>query len=157
LSNVSGQVLVIADNGKPLGTFDARTARQMAYEQGLDLICVQPNAPVPVCRIIDGGKWAYEKKKKERANRQHALEMKEFRFGVNIAQHDIDIKVGHIRELLDKGHPIKISVKMKGREVHHSDFAYNLVNNIAESLKECAKVDKISRADKQVFATVLPI
>lgn len=157
MSYASGQVLVIAEDGKPLGTFDVRDARQMAFEQGLDLIYVQPNISVPVCKIADKGKWEYAQKKKEKSNRQHTLEMKEFRFGVNIAQHDINIKVGHIRELLTKGHPIKISVKMKGREVHHSDSAYKLVNDITDSLKDCARVDKISRMDKQVFATALPI
>lgn len=154
---VKGQIVVIADDGKNLGTMDAYVARQLAYDKGLDLVCVQPDARPPVCRIIDKGKWEYEKKKKDRANRQHNVTTKEIRFSINIADHDLGIKVNHMRDMLGKGHPVKISVKMRGREVAHADIAFNLVTKISESLKDCAKIDKIHKVDKSVFATAFPV
>lgn len=110
------KVQLIDANGENKGVIDTDKARKMAWEQGLDLVEVAPNAKPPVCKIIDYSKYQYEQNKKKRKSKNKPKEMKEFRFSPVIEQHDIDVRVRRAHEYLGKGHNVRISVWRKGRQ-----------------------------------------
>lgn len=108
-----------ADDGSSHGIISSREAQELADEAGLDLVCIAPNANPPVVKIMDYGKFKYqqEKKKKEAKKNQKIIVTKEIKLSVKIAQNDIDYKVKHAREFLEKGNHVKFRVFLKGREM----------------------------------------
>jgi len=108
-----------ADDGSSHGIMSSHEAQELADEAGLDLVCIAPNANPPVVKIMDYGKFKYqqEKKKKEAKKNQKIIVTKEIKLSVKIAQNDIDYKVKHAREFLEKGNHVKFRVFLKGREM----------------------------------------
>jgi len=108
-----------ADDGSSHGIMSSHEALELADEAGLDLVCIAPNANPPVVKIMDYGKFKYqqEKKKKEAKKNQKIIVTKEIKLSVKIAQNDIDYKVKHAREFLEKGNHVKFRVFLKGREM----------------------------------------
>jgi translation initiation factor IF-3 len=94
----------------------------MAEDRGLDLVEISPDADPPVCKIVDWGKFNYQRTKQQQKNRKTAktLEMKQMRFGLRIGQHDLDIKLSKVKKFLEAGHKVKITLVYRGREQAHS-------------------------------------
>ena len=115
-----------------------------ATEAGLDLIEISPNATPPVAKIIDWGKYQYQKVKEEQRNRKNARtsEMKQMRLGLKIAKNDLDIKLNKIRKFLDSGDKVKIQVIYRGREMAHQQIGRDLMNQIIELLSDDAIVEQ---------------
>lgn len=134
-------------------------ARRIASEEGLDLVELVPNANPPVCHILDYGKYKYDEsiREKEQRKRQRQIEEKELRFRPGIDDHDIDTKLGHAREFVEKGHKVRLVVRMKGREMAHKDRGFEVLQRIVASLEDIATLDSPPRMDgRTVACRILP-
>jgi translation initiation factor IF-3 len=109
----------------------------------MDLVEVAPNANPPVCKVIDFGKFMYEKKKKEKEakKKQHTIQVKELRFRPTTDDHDLEFKTRHAREFLEGGDKVKATVQFRGRDMLYTDQGEVLLNNLAESLDDVSKVE----------------
>jgi translation initiation factor IF-3 len=116
----------------------------MAEEAGLDLIEVSTEANPPVAKIVDWGKYNYQRTKQLQKNRRNAkqLEDKQMRFGLKIGNHDMEVKLKKVQGFLDTGHKVKIAVVYRGRELAHKDLGYKLADRITELLGESVIVDQ---------------
>ena len=111
-----------------------------AEEAGLDLVEISPNADPPVAKIVDWGKYQYQKMKEAQRNRRSnkQSELKQMRFGLKIGQGDLEIKLRKVREFLGEGHKVRIQIFYRGREMAHQELGYVLINKIKVLLEEDA-------------------
>jgi len=135
---------VIDENDRQLGVISRAEALRAAQDAGLDLVEVSPNADPPVARIIDWGKYRYQKDKQAQKSRSKAktLDVKQMRFGMKISQHDMDVKLRKVNQFLDAGHKVRISVVYKGRELAHRELGYQHAERITAALGEGIVVDQ---------------
>jgi translation initiation factor IF-3 len=135
---------LVDEEGKQLGIYPVREAQQIADERGVDLVEVAPNANPPVCRLMDYGKFLYERTKKEREARrtQKLTEIKEVRLRPKIGEHDVDFKVRRMRTFLASGAKVKVRVRFRGREITHPEVARDLLLRVAESVADAAVVEQ---------------
>ena len=143
------EVRVISATGEQLGIMSAMEARKLAEEAELDLVKISPNARPPVCKIIDYGKYKYEKTRKEKDARkkQHTVEIKEIRMSPNIDSNDLNTKINAARKFLSKGDRVKVTLRFRGREMAHMQSSAHILTDIAEALKDIAVVDKKPKAE----------
>ncbi len=142
------KVRLIDESNNQVGIVDRDFALDKARQAGLDLVEVAPTSEPPVCRIMDYGKWLYEQKRKARDARKkthHASTLKEIRLRPETDPHDIDIKVKHAREFIEKGHKVQFTLVFRGRQMAHRDKGYELLNQISESMGDLSKVDQAGR------------
>lgn len=127
-----------------MGIYPTREALRVAEERGLDLVEVAPNANPPVCRIMDYGKYMYERQRREREARkaQKQTEVKEIRLRPKIADHDIMIKTRQARGFLSEGNKVRVRVRFRGREITHRDIAVELLDRVAEELSDVSVVEQ---------------
>lgn len=118
-------------------------ALEIAETHNLDLVEIAPDAKPPVCKIIDFGKFMYEKKKKEKEakKKQHTMQVKELRFRPNTDDHDLEFKTRHARGFLDDGDKVKATVQFRGRDMLYTDKGKVLLNNLSEELSDIAEVE----------------
>jgi translation initiation factor IF-3 len=136
--------LVDAENNQ-VGIVERLFAQEKAREANLDLVEVSPTSDPPVCRIMDYGKWVYEQKRKVREARKkthHAGSLKEVRLRPETDTHDIEIKVKHAREFIEKGHKVQFTLIFRGRQMLHKEKGAAVLTGIVESLSDIAKVDR---------------
>lgn len=136
--------LVDAENNQ-VGIVERLFALEKSREANLDLVEVSPTSDPPVCRIMDYGKWVYEQKRKVREARKkthHAGGLKEVRLRPETDTHDIEIKVKHAREFIEKGHKVQFTLIFRGRQMLHKDKGAAVLTGIVESLNDIAKVDR---------------
>lgn len=117
---------------------------QRAELAGLDLVEVSPNASPPVARIVDWGKFKYEKTKqlKQQKKQQKAVDIKQIRLGMRIGENDLNIKVDKAKKFLEAGHKVKVMLLYRGRENAHKELGYALVDKITEKLGDLAAIDQ---------------
>ncbi len=127
---------VIGDDGRQLGVLSRAEALQAAEVAGLDLVEVSPNADPPVARIVDWGKYNYQKTKQAQKTRQKILDLKQMRVGLKIGDHDLDVKLRKVNGFLDAGHKVRITVVYRGRELAHKEIGYQLAERIQGMLGE---------------------
>ncbi len=134
------EVRVIGSNGEQLGIMSSRDAQLLAKEQGVDLVEIAANANPPVVKIIDWGKFQYQKMKEEARNRKKAREkqseLKQMKIGLKISDNDLNIKVRKMRGFLDDGDRVKIMIVFKGREMAHKELGTELLNRVLGLLGE---------------------
>jgi translation initiation factor IF-3 len=137
-------VRLIDEEGAQVGVLPLRDALLMAEERGLDLVEVAPNAVPPVCRIMDYGKFRYEQTKKEREARknQKQVELKEVRLKPKTDDHDLDVKSKQARRFLLDGDKVKFTVRFRGREIFHPDIGVQMLEQMAEELRDVAVVEQ---------------
>lgn len=128
---------------------------QQAEELGVDLVEVAPNAKPPVCRLMDYGKYKYELKKQQSAKKQKVHPMKEIKFRPNIGEHDLNVKINHIRDFLSSGHKTRVRIFFRGREIVHSDIGHELANNIIEEVQDVGAVDSSPKLEGKNLLMVL--
>lgn len=153
------EVRVIAADGEQLGIMSAVEAIQAAEAKGLDLVKIAPQAKPPVCKIMDYSKFRYDQAKREKENRknQKQLETKEIRLSVTIDVGDFNTKVNQAKKFLAAGHKVKVSLRLKGRMMTHSDLGIENMNRFAEALWEEANVDKAPKLDgRQILMFLSP-
>lgn len=121
-----------------------REALAAAEEAGLDLVEISPNANPPVAKIVNWGKYQYQKMKDQQRNRKlaKASDLKQMRFGLKIGQGDLEVKLRKVRKFLEEGHKVRIQVMYKGREMAHKEIGYELVEKITTLLEEVAIVEQ---------------
>ncbi len=134
------EVRVIGSSGEQLGIMSSREAQLLANEQGVDLVEIAANANPPVVKIIDWGKYQYQKMKEEAKNRKKAREkqseLKQMKIGLKISDNDLNIKVRKMRSFLDDGDRVKIMIIFKGREMAHKEIGNELLNKVISLLGE---------------------
>jgi translation initiation factor IF-3 len=144
-------VRCINADGSMVGVVPTREAQRLAEQQGLDLVEISPNADPPVCRVMDYGKFRYlEEQKKKQARKQsvqHSRDIKEMKFHANVEEHDYQTKVSHIRDFLQKGHKVKISLQFRGRENAHRELGFEVVNRV---IKDCDSVAMVEMEPRMI-------
>ncbi len=136
--------LVDAENNQ-IGIVERLFALEKSREANLDLVEVSPTSDPPVCRIMDYGKWVYEQKRKIREARKkthHTGSLKEVRLRPETDTHDIEVKVKHAREFIEKGHKVQFTLIFRGRQMLHQDKGREVLNGIVETMSDVAKVDR---------------
>lgn len=135
---------VIDEDGNQLGILTRAEALAAAEEAELDLVEISPQADPPVAKIIDWGKFNYQRTKQLQKNKRNAksLEVKQMRVGLKISDHDLEVKAKKVREFLDEGHKVKYTLKFKGRELAHRDVGFNLAQKIIDKFGETVLVDQ---------------
>ena len=126
---------VIDDEGEQLGIMSPEDALREAEERGLDLVEVAPNARPPVCRILDFGKYKYQQSKRAKESRkhQHVVTVKEVKYRPKIDKHDFDYKTSHVREFLQDGNKVKVTIMFRGREMTHPEFGREILARVVEA------------------------
>lgn len=153
------EVRVIDSDSSQLGIISTREALARAKEKDLDLVMVSPTAVPPVCRIMDHGRHRYEqeKKLKEAKKKQHVTDLKELTVSYKIGEHDFQVRVKRIKQFVEHGDKVKISVRLRGRELEHSHLAVNLLGKFAKEVEEVAVVEKPAKMEgKQVLMILAP-
>lgn len=119
-------------------------ALQEAEEYGLDLVEISPNADPPVAKIVDWGKFNYQKTKQQQKSKRNSKspELKQMRIGMKISDHDLGVKLKKVQKFLDAGHKAKITIFYRGRENAHKDLGFQLADRIIESFGDTIKVDQ---------------
>ena len=119
-------------------------ALKIAEEAGVDLVEISPNADPPVAKVVDWGKFQYQKMKEQQKNRRSnkATELKQMRFGLKIGANDLEIKLRKIRGFLSEGHNVKILIFFRGREMAHRELGYVLIDKVMAQLEEDAILEQ---------------
>ena len=148
------EVQLISDNGEKLGMLPIARALEIAEEKKLDLVLVSPNAQVPVCKIMNYGKYKFEqaKKEKEAKKKQKIQETKELRITPNIEEHDFGFKAKNAKKFIEDGNNVKITVRFRGRELNNIKMGENVLNDFAKELEDVAVVEKAPKLEgKNMF------
>lgn len=151
------QVRLIDQDGEMLGVMSAREALLRAYELGMDLLEISPNAVPPVCKITDYGKYKYEQQKKanEARKKQKIVEIKEIKVRPNIDDHDYDVKMRAAKSFIEEGDKVKVTLRFRGREMAHQDLGVKVLERIRTELAELAKVEQMPRLENRQMIMVL--
>jgi translation initiation factor IF-3 len=134
----SKDVRLIDDEGVNHGVIKTSEALSMAIAKDLDLVLVSPDQDPPVAKILDYGKYKFESEKraKDARKKQHTVELKEVKMRYKIDTHDYEVKVKNIKKFLLAGNKVKIMVMLKGREIQHTNLAFDLIKRINEDLQD---------------------
>lgn len=151
------QVRLIDQHGEMLGVMSAREALIRAYDVGLDLVEISPNAVPPVCKILDYGKYKYEQQKKanEARKKQKVVEIKEIKVRPNIDDHDYDVKMRQMKSFIAEGDKVKVTLRFRGREMAHQDLGAKVLERIRNELAETTKVEQFPRLENRQMIMVL--
>jgi len=150
-------VRLIGPNGENIGVVSIEEANRVAREAELDLVEVAPNSDPPVCRVMDFGKFIYERAKKDREARkaQTKIEVKEIRLRPKTNEHHRDLKVRDARRWLEAGMKVKVRIRFRGREITYPEIALNDLKEIAEELSELAVVEQAPALEGRTMLMVL--
>ena len=135
---------VIGVNAEQLVIMSKAEAIKVVQEAGVELVEISPNADPPVAKVVDWGKFQYQKMKEQQKNRRSnkATELKQMRFGLKIGANDLDIKLRKIREFLTDGHKVKILIFYRGREMAHKELGYVLIDRVVAALEDEAILEQ---------------
>ena len=153
------EIRVIGEDGEQFGILTVNEALALAAEKNLDLVEISPNATPPVCKIMDYGKFKYEKTKKEKENKkkQKNVVIKEIRIKPHIDEHDKETKISQIKKFIEKEYKVKISLRLSGREKLHAESAVKILDDFANSFEETAIVEKkYGKEQVQKFVMLSP-
>lgn len=140
-----------------LGVMSVREAMLRAYDVGMDLLEISPNAVPPVCKITDFGKYKYEQQKKanEARKKQKIVEIKEIKVRPNIDDHDYEVKMRAAKSFIEEGDKVKVTLRFRGREMAHQDLGAKVLDRIREELGETVKVESVPRLENRQMIMVL--
>jgi len=154
------ELRVLGDDGEQFGIISRNEAMDIANEKGLDLVLMSPDAKPPVAKIMDYGKHKYEleKKKKEARKNQKKIEVKEVKFSCKIAENDINYKVKHAIEFLEKGKHVKLRVFLRGREMANPEWGVDVLKRVWSMLKDYGNLEsKASQEGRYINMYVTPL
>ena len=144
---------MIDEDGKQLGILSRAEALRIAADQELDLVEISPDANPPVVKIVDWGKYNYQRTKQLQKNKRSAkaLEVKQMRFGLKISEHDLGVKLRKVTDFLEAGHKVKITIFYRGRELAHKELGFKLADKVIADFGETIAVDQAPQfAGKQL-------
>jgi len=135
---------LIGANGEMLGIMSSDKALELAYDQGMDLVMMSAQATPPVCKIMDYGKFLFErsKREKEAKKKQQTVELKEIQLSCRIDTHDFETKLKHARKFLEDGAKVKVCIKFKGREMSHTAIGLDVITRFGEALTDIGIIEK---------------
>jgi translation initiation factor IF-3 len=144
---------VVSSTGEQLGVMPTEKAVALADEEGLDLVEVSPTARPPVCRIMDFGKYKYEKNKrtKQSKKKQHVVHVKEIKLRPKTEEHDFQFKKKHAEEFLEKHNKVKFTVFFRGREFDHQELGHRILARMREELAHVGVVEKAPMFEGRVM------
>ncbi len=140
-----------------MGVLSKQEALEHAQMRELDLVEISPNADPPVAKIVDWGKYSYQRTKQLQKQKRTAKnpDMKQMRIGLKIGDHDLDVKLRKVTGFLDSGHKVKITIFYRGREMAHRDMGFQLADRVIQMLGESIAVDQQPQlAGKQLSFTI---
>lgn len=149
-------VLLLNEDGSRIGQMKYFQAKSIAEAQSLDLVAISRQQSIVVCKIMDEGKWKYEQQKRKKQSQKKTLQVKEVKFGVTTAQHDIDIKVNHVKEFISKGHPVRLTIEMVGRQKTHSPMAKEKLVAIISMLGDAVRADPLKFSSNNISTLIQP-
>jgi translation initiation factor IF-3 len=151
------EVRIIDPDGEQVGIIPIKEALAAAVEAGLDLVEVSPNANPPVCKIMDYGRYRYEqtKKKQEAKKKQSTFQLKEIKVRPKTGEHDLQVKIGHIKKFIGKNDKVKVSVIFRGREITLSELGKAVLQKIIEETEEIAQVEQSPKFEGRILVMVL--
>lgn len=135
---------VIDEDGNQLGIMSRAEALQAAADQDLDLVEISPDANPPVVKIVDWGKYNYQRTKQLQKNKKNAkaLDVKQMRFGLKISDHDLGVKLRKVTDFLEAGHKVKITIFYRGRELAHKELGFKLADKVINDFGDVIVVDQ---------------
>ena len=151
------EVRLIDVDGNQLGVVSIKEALAKSEEKNLDLVEISPQAKPPVCKIMDYGKYRFEqaKREKETKKNQKVVNIKEVKMSPSIDVHDFNTKVNQALKFLKSGDKVKITVKFRGRELHHTALGQDVLARVAEALAEVGNVEKQAKLEGRNMAMVV--
>ncbi|TAJ50883.1 MAG: translation initiation factor IF-3 [Nevskiaceae bacterium] len=151
------RVRVIGSDGAQIGVIPTREAIAMAVAEGLELVEISPNAEPPVCKIMDYGKFLYQKDKQQQAARkkQKQIQIKEMKFRPGTEEADYNTKLRQIKGFLEEGDKVKINLRYKGREMAHQEIGLQMIERIKSDLIELAVVEQHPRMEGRQAVMVM--
>ena len=154
---LSPKVRVIDGEGENIGVLNTRDAMLQAFEVGLDLVEVSPNADPPVAKFLDVGKYKYEAQKKANAARkkQKTQEIKEIKMRPNIDDHDYDVKMRSVSRFIADGDKVKVTLRFRGRELAHPELGMKLLQQVKADYEPVAKVEYEPRMEGRQMIMIL--
>jgi translation initiation factor IF-3 len=154
------EVRLVGPEGEMIGVVPLREALTRADEVGLDLVEISPTARPPVCKILDYGKFKYEAQKKANAARkkQRVIEIKEIKMRPGIDDNDYGIKMKKVREFLDEGDKVKVTMRFRGREMAHQHLAMDILEKVKTEISDLAKVEQMPKLEgRQMIMVMAPL
>ena len=151
------EVRLIDPDGKQLGVLPLMEALETAQSHGLDLVEVSPNVSPPVCRIMDYGRYKYQQNKKlqEAKKRQSTFQVKEIKIRPMTGEHDLQVKIRHIKRFLHNRDKVKVTIIFRGREMAYTDLGAALLRRVVEETSELAVVEQAARKEGRIMVMVL--
>ena len=140
-----------------VGIISKQEGIDLAYEAGLDLVEISPNADPPVCKILDYGKFKYEAQKKatEARKNQKIIEVKEIKMRPGIDEHDYQVKMRSVKRFLGDGDRVKMTIRFRGREMAHQDLGMKVLDRVREDVTEEAKVEQFPKSEGRLMTMVI--
>jgi translation initiation factor IF-3 len=152
-------VRLIDDQNNQLGVLSLDAALRIASEKGLDLVEVAPQASPPVCRLIDYGRYKFEtiKKEKDQRRKQNVTKLKEMKLRPKVAEHDFQTKFKGLKQFLEAGEKVKVTIMFRGREMVHQDIGRRILDRVADDAKPFAVVERAPLLEgKNLFMILAP-
>jgi translation initiation factor IF-3 len=150
-------VRLVGADGSQIGIVDVQDALRQARDLDLDLVEVAPQASPPVCRIMDYGKYKYERdiRQKEARKKQSRIDVKEIKFRPKIDPHDYATKKGHVVRFLNAGARVKVTIMFRGREMAHTDLGRKILDRLVADLADMAVVEAHPKQDGRNMVMVI--
>lgn len=151
------EVRLVDSEGNQLGIMPTREALRLAEEKQLDLVEIAPQARPPVCKLMDFGKYKYEqnKREKEAKKKQKIINIKEIKLRPNIEDHDFQIKAKNAARFLKDGDKVKATIMFRGREIVHTQLGMQLLQRLAEELKDLCNVERQPKLEGKNMIMIL--
>jgi len=149
----------LIEEGRQLGILTLKEALAIAAKAGLDLVEIAPNAEPPVCRIMDYGKYRYQQSKKLQDARksQTTIQIKEIRLRPKTEEHDLEVKIRHIKKFLQQNDKVKITMMFRGREIAYSDLGRKIMETIRDALGDVGAVEMQPKLEgRNMIMVVVP-
>lgn len=139
------------------GVVSKQEAIERAYDAGLDLVAISPNADPPVCKILDYGKFKYEaqKKKNEAKKKQNVIVVKEIKMRPGIETHDYQVKLRAMNKFIGEGDKVKVTLRFRGREMAHQDLGSKVLDRVREDMDDVAKVEQYPKMEGRQMTMVI--
>ena len=154
---VAKEVRLIGPDGETLGIMSSQKALELAYDRGMDLVMMAAQATPPVCKIMDYGKFCFDrdKREKEARKKQQTVELKEIQLSCRIDTHDFETKARHAVRFLTEGHKVRVVMKFKGREMSHQNIGQEVLEKFKDACAEVGTVEKKPVLDGRFLSMVI--
>jgi len=151
------EVRLVGSEGEALGLFSLKEAKNIALDRDLDLVEISPNAKPPVCKIMDYGKFVFDKQKqlKDQKKKQKNAQLKEIKFRPNTDLNDYNVKLKSLIKFLNAGDKTKVTLRFRGREIAYQQSGMELLNRVKEDLKEYSVVESFPKVEGRQAIMVL--